>query len=345
MSLLKDTIITVFTDASCPTENTNFKNNTESSLYDGETNSSYTDGETNSSYTDGETNSFYTDGETNSFYTDGETNSFYNVLSLPACGEGWGGVKKIPVQHLKKGDLILDASKKTQKIKNLISRNYKGRIIILNFEKKYKPFPITPNHLILSRRIKPSNITSDTEKNFKKMIRKRAKELRKNMTYTEKLLWNKIRKRQLGVKFRRQHAIGKYIPDFYSPEIALVIEIDGDAHSIPGRKEKDIDKDYFYRSMAIDVLRIYDSEIIDNLDGVVCMIHSIIKEKIKDTERVVKWCSAKNLRAGDRVVCGQELEIINISYLEEMLVDEEVYDINIDSSDSIITESCIVHAL
>ena len=58
-----------------------------------------------------------------------------------------------------------------------------------------------------------------------------ARELRKNMTDAEKLLWSRIRRRQLsGYQFYRQRIIGSYIVDFYCPTARLVIEIDGGQH-------------------------------------------------------------------------------------------------------------------
>ena len=58
----------------------------------------------------------------------------------------------------------------------------------------------------------------------------RAGELRKASTPAEVRLWSRLRNDQLGVTFRRQHAIGKYIPDFCSPKGKLVIELDGSQH-------------------------------------------------------------------------------------------------------------------
>ena len=59
----------------------------------------------------------------------------------------------------------------------------------------------------------------------------RAREFRKVLTPAERLLWDKLRKRQLvGYKFRRQHPIGSYVVDFYCPEKKLAIEVDGDSH-------------------------------------------------------------------------------------------------------------------
>jgi len=60
----------------------------------------------------------------------------------------------------------------------------------------------------------------------------RAKELRREMTPAEKLLWHEVRAKKLGVRFRRQQVIAGFIVDFYCHRAALVIEVDGDIHDL-----------------------------------------------------------------------------------------------------------------
>lgn len=61
----------------------------------------------------------------------------------------------------------------------------------------------------------------------------RAKELRREMTPAEKLLWQEVRAKKLGVRFRRQQIIQGFIVDFYCHKAALVVEVDGDIHNLP----------------------------------------------------------------------------------------------------------------
>ena len=61
----------------------------------------------------------------------------------------------------------------------------------------------------------------------------RARQMRKEPTNAEALLWVRLRKRQLdGLKFRRQHIVQYFIVDFYCPRVKLVIEIDGPVHDV-----------------------------------------------------------------------------------------------------------------
>jgi len=58
-----------------------------------------------------------------------------------------------------------------------------------------------------------------------------AKQQRRSMSLPEVLLWQQLRKRDQGLRFRRQHPAGPYVLDFYCPSIKLAVEVDGEAHA------------------------------------------------------------------------------------------------------------------
>jgi very-short-patch-repair endonuclease len=92
--------------------------------------------------------------------------------------------------------------------------------------------------------------------------------LRSTMTRTEILLWNKFKAKQIAnLKFRRQHSIGPYIVDFYCPSKKLAIEIDGDTHD-DTRKAYDQKRQCFIESFGISFLRFTNTEVEENLEGV-----------------------------------------------------------------------------
>lgn len=73
---------------------------------------------------------------------------------------------------------------------------------------------------------------------YKPELKELARELRKNPTYAEKILWQGIRRKQLGVEFHRQVPIDQFIVDFYCHEIKLAIEVNGISHNDPDVKTK-----------------------------------------------------------------------------------------------------------
>jgi len=122
------------------------------------------------------------------------------------------------------------------------------------------------------------NQESEKVFNFKtqKTIRKN---LRNSASAPERILWSKIRNQQLGVKFRRQHGIGKYIADFYCPDFKLVVELDGDSHYQDDAQEYDYVRDEFMRGIGLQVLRFTNIEMMNNLDGVLLVIATAVGAK------------------------------------------------------------------
>ena len=97
----------------------------------------------------------------------------------------------------------------------------------------------------------------------------RARALRREMTLPEGMLWQMLRQRPDGLKFRRQHPIGRYVVDFYCPAARLVIEVDGESHSRGDRPERDHQRDAWLKSQGLRVLRIAAGEVFQNLHAVV----------------------------------------------------------------------------
>src|SRR5688572_10812305 len=111
-------------------------------------------------------------------------------------------------------------------------------------------------------------------------MKSRRQDLRREMPRAEVILWSQLQRRQLrDCKFRRQHSVGVYVLDFYAPEITLAIELDGDTHSLPGRQEHDAERDRFLVSVRIDVVRIPNEEVFENLDGVLEYLARVIDQR------------------------------------------------------------------
>ena len=99
-------------------------------------------------------------------------------------------------------------------------------------------------------------------------LQERARELRKNMTPAEKILWEKLRHNQLnGLQFRRQQIINPFIVDFYCHAKALVVEVDGDIHDL--RQEEDTRREKVLSEMGLRIVRFRNDEVIKNLSTVV----------------------------------------------------------------------------
>jgi len=100
--------------------------------------------------------------------------------------------------------------------------------------------------------------------------RTHAIELRKELTPAEHKLWAMIRNDRLGVNFRRQHAIGIYIPDFACIEKKLIIELDGSQHL--EQEEYDKERTKYLESQGYKVIRFWNNDVMNNIEGVILAI-------------------------------------------------------------------------
>ena len=97
----------------------------------------------------------------------------------------------------------------------------------------------------------------------------KARNLRREQTPQEKIIWSIIRNRQFyGLKFKRQVPIGKYIADFCCNEKKIIIEIDGGQHNEPQNIEYDNKRTEFMESEGYKVIRLWNNDINNNLEGV-----------------------------------------------------------------------------
>ncbi len=90
----------------------------------------------------------------------------------------------------------------------------------------------------------------------------RARALRQQSTWAEKLMWRWLRSRRFsGYKFRREHPIGIYFLDFYCEEARLNIELDGSQHGFPDQRKHDSEREKYLQSLSIKTLRFWNSRL------------------------------------------------------------------------------------
>lgn len=108
---------------------------------------------------------------------------------------------------------------------------------------------------------------------YNRNLREHAKALRKNMPLAERILWSRVKGKQLkGCQFYRQKIIGNYIVDFYCAKGNLVIEVDGGQHYSSEEKQKDRIRDEYMAQVGLRVLRFSNREVLKNVDEVIEMI-------------------------------------------------------------------------
>jgi very-short-patch-repair endonuclease len=100
----------------------------------------------------------------------------------------------------------------------------------------------------------------------------KARTLRRAMTKPEAALWQVLRTRPDGLKFRRQHPIGPYVVDFYCPTARLAIEVDGRAHEMGDNPARDQARGAWLMEHGLRVLRIPAYQVLTAIEAVVVLI-------------------------------------------------------------------------
>ena len=110
-----------------------------------------------------------------------------------------------------------------------------------------------------------------------------ARELRRNETEAETILWEALRSRQLkGIRFRRQHPVGHYVLDFFCVKYQLGIEVDGGIHNQPDQAVYDSERTAYLEEHGIRILRFRNEEIMQDLPG---LLQGILENLSRDQHR------------------------------------------------------------
>ena len=124
------------------------------------------------------------------------------------------------------------------------------------------------------------------------------RELRKNSTDAEQLIWSYVRDRRLqDQKFRRQKSLGPYVLDFYCHELKLAIELDGGQHNEPGQLTSDANRDAFSMSQGITTLRYWNHDVLESTEDVFADIWEQVHARVTGGIATGKAFPSSALRA------------------------------------------------
>ena len=117
---------------------------------------------------------------------------------------------------------------------------------------------------------------------YNRKLKHKARHFRKNMTDSERLLWSRLRGKQiLGVQFYRQKPIGDYIVDFYAPRAKLVVEVNGAQHLETKHIQMDKRRDAYLMEQGLCVLRFNNFQVFQELDSVMEVIYKTVMDNLE----------------------------------------------------------------
>ncbi|QJP35964.1 endonuclease domain-containing protein [Nonlabens sp. Ci31] len=101
-----------------------------------------------------------------------------------------------------------------------------------------------------------------------------AQKLRDHMTETEQKIWEFLKMKPMGYKFRRQHPLAGYVLDFYCHRLRLSLEIDGGYHIQKEQKEKDVERTIYLENMGISEIRFTNEQVLNDYETIIEIINS-----------------------------------------------------------------------
>jgi len=260
------------------------------------------------------------------------------------AGEGLAGegttFRAVPIEQLQPGDFVYAHDGQCHRVVRTLKRTYQGEMIGIRHEGSDEILWTTADHLILSqRRTETLNWSDVPTTHFG-----RARELRKEASLPERILWQKLRGEQVGVKFRRQHPIGPYIADFYTREAGLVVEVDGSTHQATLEAiAYDRDRDRYMQAQGLRVLRFSAGDVTRTPWAVAEAIADACRERVLAEDATKQWRFAGQLAVGDLVFSGLERTPRRIVAIERQTTVEEVYDLEVEAAHSFLTTVCAIH--
>lgn len=132
-----------------------------------------------------------------------------------------------------------------------------------------------------------------------------AKQMRKEPTEAENVLWNALRNKNIGYKFRRQHPIENYIIDFVCLDVWLIVEVDGGYHTDKEQAILDETRDEALAQIGFKTLRFTNQEVLSNIDNVLNKIKQVCDERKNTSHEKISQQSSKPVSAGSSPLQGE----------------------------------------
>ena len=96
--------------------------------------------------------------------------------------------------------------------------------------------------------------------------------MRQKSTQAEKILWERLRRNNLGFKLLRQYSVEGYVMDFYCPDKRLAIEIEGSIHNLPSSQKYDKYRERYLQAYSIKILKFSNTEVFTHIGNVISTI-------------------------------------------------------------------------
>ncbi len=208
-----------------------------------------------------------------------------------------------PIETLRPGDRVLGHDGFPHPILRVIGRGYRGVMIGLRTASHTATLWMTADHYVLCAKRTTDYGAGRSWKHVPAQHFDRARDMRREMTSAERVLWKALRVNRSEAKFRRQHPLGPYIADFYSWSTGLVLEVDGNSHFNDEAEAYDRERTKYMEGLGLTVLRFTNLQVLRELPAVLETVSYALKSVKPSGLHHLEWRRADSLRRGDVVYC------------------------------------------
>ena len=247
------------------------------------------------------------------------------IKGTPVCIEG----TVLPIESLRPGQLVRTHRNRFRRVMGVRLRRYSGEAIELRFHE-------TPGLLIVN----PEQIVAAHAPLLpERRVRVRtARHLRRNQTFAETLLWQRLRNNSLGTKFRRQHTMGDFVLDFYCPRARLAVEVDGGVHDLPDQEEYDKFRQRLIEDHEVAFLRFTNTDVQGQIHRVLGSISCKVKERLAKFDHVIAWIQAGNCTARSILTAGAQTH--SVQSARRVVMQDMFCEVMVAEDGSFLTEFC-----
>lgn len=207
----------------------------------------------------------------------------------------------LPIECLTPGHCVVGHDGPALSVLRGISREYRGMMVGVFTRQPHRALWVTADHYVLCAKRTTDYGGSRSWRHVPQQHFERARDMRRETTSAERVLWKAMRMGQLGKGFRRQHPIGPYIADFYSWGAGLVVEVDGDSHFDSEAKEYDQERTKYLEGLGLTVLRFTNIEVLRDLPRVMETVLAALRSVRPADSHYREWRRADSLRVYDVV--------------------------------------------
>ena len=249
----------------------------------------------------------------------------------PSLGKGPGDGVLTPIELIRAGDLVLTHRNRFMPVLDVNCYDYQGEIVEIELDHCCVPLRVAPGQMLAA--------CAPPLPDYQTAL-PTVRSLRGNPTQAEMLLWERLREKQTGTKFRRQQPMGRFVLDFYAPEVRLAVEVDGGVHCLADQKEYDEFRQQLVEQHMIEFVRFTNDEIVRSPVRAAAAVVVKVTSRRSRFDYGIQWINACEADAGTRIFRRGSQEMSSVRSIGRSVIAVKMHVLRLGHENSFVTETC-----